>query len=252
VFGYVVHSGQYEYIQEMLAMSFRRPEHYAELFLLIAACYVVGRFRNRDLFRPLLLLATALVAFRSLRDAWFVSIASAFVLAEAAGQARPQPAADIGNHPRSALATNLTYALAALAALGLSFGMAIRQGMSAATLMTVIDRVYPIRATSFVMDSHLQGPMYNSFNWGGFLIFNLRDQPVSIDPRVNAYGDELSSRSINTCNAIGWRDDPDLARSNFVLLERSTPLASALESDARFRIAYKDGLAVVFVRAQFR
>ncbi|MCU1316063.1 MAG: hypothetical protein JWN63_1385 [Candidatus Acidoferrum typicum] len=81
-FAYAVHTAQYQFNQEMLAMNFRRPEHFAELLLLVAACYVVGRFRSRDLFRPLLLLVTAFVAFHSLRDAWFVSIAAAFVLAE--------------------------------------------------------------------------------------------------------------------------------------------------------------------------
>jgi hypothetical protein len=251
-FSYAVHTAQYEFIQEMLAMNFRRPEHFVELFLLIAACYVVGRFRSRDLFRPLLLLVTALVAFRSLRDAWFVSIAAAFVLAEAAGQVQPQATVDFAAHRRTRLLTNLNYALAAVAALILSFGLAIRQGMSAPALMTVIDQVYPIRATEFVRDSHLPGPMYNSFNWGGFLIFNLREQPVSIDPRVNAYRDELPARSVNTVNAVRWRDDPDLARANFVLLERSAPLASALENDPRYRLAYKDHVAVIFVRAQTR
>jgi hypothetical protein len=69
---------------------------------------------------------------------------------------------------------------------------------------------------------------------------------------VNAYGDELTTRSLDTVNATGWQDDPDLARANFVLLERSARLATALEGDPRFRVAYKDHLAVVFVRAQYR
>ena len=153
---------------------------------------------------------------------------------------------------RTLLPANWNYALAAVAALVLSFGMATRQGMSAPALMGVIDQFYPIRATGFVMDAHLSGPMYNSFNWGGFLMFNLRDQPVSMDPRVNAYGEELCARSINTVNAIRWQEDPDLTRANFVLLERSAPLASALENDSRYRVVYKDHLAAVFVRAQFR
>jgi hypothetical protein len=236
----------------MLAMNFRRPEHFVELFLLIAACYVVGRSRGRDLFRPLLLLVTALVSFRSLRDAWFVSIAAAFVLAEAAGQAQSEVTPDLAGQPRIRLVTNLNYALAAVAALSLSFGLAARQGVSAPALMAVIDQIYPIRATEFVRDSRLSGPMYNSYNWGGFLIFNLREQPVSIDPRVDAYGDELATHSVNTVNAIRWQDDPELTRANFVLLERSAPLTSALESDPRFRLAYKDHLAVVFVREQGR
>jgi len=250
VAAYVIHTAQYQFNQEMLAMSFRRPEHFAELLLLIAAGYVVGRTSGKDLFRPALLLVTAFVSFRSLRDAWFVSIAAGFLLAEAAGQR--QPTADPEGLPRARRLMNLNYAAAGVAALTLSFGMAIRQGMSDSALMAIIDQVYPVRATEFVRDAHLAGPMYNSYNWGGFLIFNLREQPVSIDPRVDAYGDDLATRSVNTVNGLGWHDDPDLARSNFVLLERAVPLASALQSDPRYRVAYQDHLAVVFVRNQFR
>jgi hypothetical protein len=250
--GYAVHTAQYGFIQEMMAMNFRRPEHFVELILLIAACYVVGRSRGRDLFRPLLLLVTALVAFRSLRDAWFVSMAAGFVLAEAVGQAQLPTSTEFDGRRRTRLLTSLEFGLAAVTAIVLSFGMSIRQGMSAPALMSIIDQIYPIRATEFVRDSHLQGPMYNSFNWGGFLIFNLREQPVSMDPRVNAYSDELTTRAINTVSAIRWQEDPDLARANFVLLERSSALASALESDPRYRVAYKDHLSVVFVRALFR
>jgi hypothetical protein len=246
---YVLHSGQFQIVQEMLAMNFRRPEHYAELILLMAACYVLGRSRRRDLFRPALLLVTALISFRSLRDAWLISIAAGFVLAEAAGHAYSQ-AAEAKSEGRARRA--LLYGMAVAVALCVSFGLANLQGVNAQGLMTVIDHVYPVRATEFVRDSHLLGPMYNSFNWGGFLTFNLREYPVSIDPRGNAYSDELISRSVDTTNATDWKDDPDLARANFVLLERSARLAAALENDPRFRVAYKDHLAVVFVRAQFR
>jgi hypothetical protein len=245
---YALHSGQFQIVQEMLAMNFRRPEHYAELILLLAACYVLGRSRRRDLFRPALLLVTAVISFRSLRDAWFVSIAAGFVLAEAAGQAYSQ-AAEPQNEGRTRPA--LQYAMAVAVALFVSFGLANHQGANTQGLLAVIDRVYPIRATEFVRDSRLPGPMYNSFNWGGFLIFNLREQPVSIDSRGNAYSDELIARSVNTINAVGWQEDPDLSQANFALLERSAPLAAALEGDPRFRPAYKDDVAVVYVRAQY-
>lgn len=245
-FGYAVHTAQYQFNQEMLAMNFRRPEHYVELALLMAACYVLGRSGRRDLFRPVLLLVSALVAFHSLRDAWFVSIAASFVLAEAAGQGYSPATAESKEGGQTVLGLN--YALAAAVTLCVSFGLANHQGVNAPGLMAVIDRVYPIRATEFVRDSHLPGPMYNSYNWGGFLIFNLREQPVSIDPRVDAYGDDLATRSVNTVNAIRWQDDPDLSRANFALLERSAPLVSALENDPRYRLAYKDHIAAVFVR----
>jgi len=249
VFYYVLHSGQFQLVQEMLAMNFRRPAHYVELVLLMAACYAVGHSRRQDLFRPALLLLTAVVSFRAQRDAWFVSIAAGFVLAEAVSQGYAQ-AAEPQREGRTRLAAN--YALALAVALCLLFGLARHQGVNAQGLMRIISRVYPVGATQFVRNSHLPGPMYNSFDWGGFLIFNLREQPVSIDGRGNAYGDELITRSANTLNAIGWQDDPDLSRANLVLLQRSVPLASALEGDPHYRLAYKDDIAVVFVREQDR
>ena len=242
---YISHSLQYQLVQEMLSMNFRRPEHYVELLLLMAACYAVGHSRREDLFRPALLLVTAVVSFRSQRDMWFLAIAASFVLAEAVGQKYAQ-AAEPQREGRTRLV--LEYALAAALALFVSFGLARSQGANAQGLMARIGRTFPIGATGFVSDSHLPGPMFNSFNWGGFLIFNLREQPVSIDSRGNAYDDELIARSADTFNAVNWQDDPDLSRANFVLLERSAPLASALGSDPRYRLAYKDPIAVVFVR----
>src|SRR5207244_8018069 len=135
--GYVVHPAQYGFIQEMLAMNFRRPEHFVELFLALAACFVLGRSPRRDLFRPLLLLATALVSFRSLRDAWFVSIAAGFVLAEAAGQAYSRASKPQGEG-RSRRA--LQYAMAVAVALFVSFGLANHQGANTQSLMAVLAR----------------------------------------------------------------------------------------------------------------
>jgi len=249
VFYYILHSGQFQLVQEMLPMNFRRPEHYVELLLLMAACYAVGQSRREDLFRPALLLVSAVVSFRSQRDMWFVAIAASFVLAEAVSQKYAQ-AAEPQRENRIRLL--LQYALAAAVALSVSFGLAKSQGADLQGLMARIGRMYPVGATGFVSDSRLPGPMFNSFNWGGFLIFNLREQPVSIDSRGNAYDDELIARSANTFNAVHWQDDPDLSRAKLVLLERYAPLASALASDPRFRLAYQDPVAVVFVREQSR
>ena len=182
-----------------------------------------------------------------MRDSWFVSMAAGFVIAEAVGQARLGDAAeDTANRP---IRPVMQYALAAMLALGVSFGLAAQRGLSTPDLIAVIDRVYPIRATEFVSDAHLAGPIFNDFNWGGFLIFNLPGQPVSVDPRVDLYGDELVIRSIRTANAEpGWQTDPDLVRANVVLVQRWYPLTAALAADSHFRQVYQDPLAVVFVR----
>jgi hypothetical protein len=248
---YATQLNQYQVIQELRPIDFRRPEHYAQLLLLMSACFAVGKARRFNLFRAALLVATAAVSFRAMRDSWFVSIAAGFVLADAAGQ----PARDRHTDDRAVAAIRpaVLYSLAGVLALGVSFALASRHGMTVPELAGVIDRVYPLRATEFVRQSGLEGPMYNDFNWGGFLTSRLPDHPVAIDPRADLYDGALFAQSLRTANAApGWQKDPDLARANFVIIQRWFPLASALANDAQFRLVYQDHIAAVFVRGKPR
>ncbi|HKY22309.1 MAG TPA: hypothetical protein VJM31_13935 [Vicinamibacterales bacterium] len=247
-FNFAAHPAIYQVIQELSAMNFRRPEHYVQLLLLMAACFAAGRSRRIDLFLPLLLVVTAFVSFRSLRDSWFVSIAAGFVLAESArGGARKSGINPAGAQPLVRPA--IQYALAAVLAIGASFVMVTRQGITMPALAAVIDRVYPLRATDFIRESGLKGPMYNDFNWGGFLIYRLPNHPVSMDSRTDLYGDELLAQSRRTNNATpGWQQDPHVTRANFILIQNWYPLAAALANDRQFRLVYRDHIAVIFVR----
>jgi hypothetical protein len=238
---------QYQVIQELGAINFRRPEHFAQLLLLMVACFAVGRSPRDDIFRPLLLIVTAVVSFRAMRDSWFVSMASGVVIAEALGRSVVHVAASADSKP--VVRPAIQYAIAAILALGVSYEVARREGISMPALATVIDRHYPLRATEFIERAKLKGPMYNDFNWGGFLILRLPDYPVSIDPRADLYDTALFAQSLKTANAApGWQQDPDVVRANFILIQRWFPLAAALANDTRFRLVYQDHIAAVFER----
>lgn len=243
---YATQIGHYQVIQELGALNFRRPEHFVQLWLVMAACVAAGRSRRFDLFRLLLLAFSAAVSFRAMRDSWFVSMAAAFVLAEIVGDTR---AAAEERDSTPVVRPAVLYALAAVLALGVAFTLARRQGMSTPELATVVDRVYPLRATEFIRQAGLNGRMYNDFNWGGFLTYRLPEHPVSIDPRADLYDGELFAQSLRTANASpGWEKDPDVARADFVLIQRWFPLARALANDRQFRLVYEDHLATIFVR----
>ena len=236
----------YQVIQELGPLSFRRPEHFAQLLLLMAACVVLGRSARLDPFRSLLVGVTAVVSFRAMRDSWFVSIASAFVIAEGLGSSRSLGAS---HDVPPLIRPSVLYALAAALSLVVSFGLATRQGLSTRDLVAVIERIYPLGATEFVKQSRLEGPMYNDFNWGGFLMYRLPEHPVSIDPRADLYGHQIFARAQATARAEGWQSDPDVARANFLLIPRWYPLAAGLARDRRFRLIYQDHVAAVFARA---
>ena len=104
------------------------------------------------------------------------------------------------------------------------------------------------RACEEVQRHGYRGPLYNSFDWGGYLIWRLPHLRVSIDGRTNLHGEERIQWSLDTwAGRKGWREG-ELATARLVIAEASAPLASLLRTDGRFKLVYEDELAAVFVR----
>lgn len=51
--------------------------------------------------------------------------------------------------------------------------------------------VFPVEAVAWIKEHQPQGRMFNEYNWGGYLIWHLRDYPVFVDGRTDLYGDEI-------------------------------------------------------------
>jgi hypothetical protein len=194
----------------------------------------VVRRRPIDLFEIGLLVAAVVLAVRMNRDIWFVAVAAAAVM---------RPAAEAVNR------TWLVAALVIAAFLGVRL-------LNATGLIRSTDYVaaqaekYPVRAVQVIQAEGLPGPIYNDFDWGGYLIGNAPEYPVSIDGRTNLYGNERLLRSFNTWSTeTGWQDDPDFHTSRIVLAQQGQVLTSVLKQQPhRWRVVYEDGIAVVFAR----
>jgi hypothetical protein len=239
IFRYAGNTAQYVQIQELAAIGFRNTGDYAVLLLLMIACFVLGK-TCLDLFSGSLLLISAVLAFRSGRDVWFLSIAAACIISERLSRE------EVATEPLRKIVFQFTTTF--VIGFALVFAFMRSEGLDPQSIVSAIDAAYPIQATQYVSDHQLKGPMYNNFDWGGFLIFNLREYPVSIDGRNDYYGPENFARVQNTMNGSGWKSDSDLAKAGFVLMERSQPLARILAADPGFKLAYSDHLAVVFIR----
>jgi hypothetical protein len=116
------------------------------------------------------------------------------------------------------------------------------------SLPSKVYAVYPKKAVSWIKDNHPQGQMYNSYNTGGYLIWDLPDYPVFIDGRADLYGDEIMDQWRN----IDKGTDYSLTLLNewgvnFALLEPDLPIVMTLQS-AGWEVMFKDDLAVVLVR----
>ena len=239
IWGYLTKAGQWDQIVELLAPDFRRPAHYVELLMAGWAAWSLGARRTHSLFRISLLIVSAIISFHAIREAWMVAIVASFLIAESEAGIK-----DFGKLDIPVIAT------AAALALAISLAAQVQVGFTNQKLIAELDRTFPVRAVSFVADTHPPGPIYNSMNWGGYLIFNLREYPVAMDGRNEAYGGDISESNRVADGLPGWKQDKTFASSNLVLIEKNFPLARLLSADSDFKLVYADHLAKVFIRVR--
>jgi hypothetical protein len=123
------------------------------------------------------------------------------------------------------------------------------RGVSEEELGKFVASKFPAAAAQEVERARYQGPLYNSLNWGGYLIWRLPRLPVALDGRTNIFGDERTERSLATWSGQrDWQSDPELEASGVVIADPNTPLASLLHFDPRFKLVYEDAVATVFVK----
>jgi hypothetical protein len=230
-------SGVLNRLTELTALPFRRMDDWCVLLLALAAAGVLARARRIAFFESGLFLFAVLVSFRAQRDLWVVVIAACVILA----------AGLKGDEANRSLVTKFAVPLIALGtvlAVLLSFRML---HVSNARLRGDLAGELPVRAVEVVKEKGWSGPLYNDYNWGGYLIWALR-LPVSIDGRAALHGDERIERFNATWNGQpGWAADPDLAKAGLVIAPVTMPLTQLLRMDPRFELTYEDKLAAVFV-----
>ncbi|MEO8610817.1 MAG: hypothetical protein ABI690_23170 [Chloroflexota bacterium] len=108
----------------------------------------------------------------------------------------------------------------------------------------------PVKVTEHLAAEHPTGPMFNSYNWGGYLMYFLPEYPVFVDGRTDLYGDDfLSNDYLKTATGgPGWRETLDKYKVNLVVVEAQSGLASNLREEPGWKLDYEDKMAVVFVR----
>jgi hypothetical protein len=241
VLEYASQQGPFRFVNELRALEFRELPDWVMLALGAAAAFALGRRRCLDTFQALLLAVAAVFAFRSRRDLWFLVVASLAVLATA-DRGPVLEAARLRLTLRRCLALGVL--LAGVAAL-----VAWCRDLREERLRDTVAEVFPARAAAVVAERGWAGPLFNDFNWGGYLIWSLPHLPVALDGRTNLHGDERIVRIGNTwAGGPGWQDDPDLAAAGVVLADAQSPLAALLAGDGRFTLVHEDPLARVFVR----
>jgi len=232
-------TGAYQFLSELQAISFRDYTNWAVLGLTVWAAYLLGKKVEARPFPVLMLMTGVFLSFRSLRDIWFVVLSAVIIIATS----RPAPSA--GNRFKIKKAQIPI----AAAIVGIIVILLVRkQKLTEEGLTDAVAKVYPAAAVEIVKTRGYSGPLYNHYNWGGYLIRHLPHLLVSMDGRNQIYGDERVERSIKTWNgARDWADDPELSQARLVIADVNMPLASLLRCDKRFNLVYEDDVAALFI-----
>ena len=238
VYGYSKAKFIYTIIVELQPLTFQAYNHYSELLLTSLGFLAVGWQKKVDPFKLLLMSVASIVAYRTMRDAWFVCLPAAACIADfPAGETERDP---LESWRENAIVAAAVVVLLVLFARGTDFNT---RGLDRA-----ISSQFPVNAVNFLRRDPPRGPLYNNFNWGGFLTWYMPEYPVAVDGRTDLYGDELDKLFSDTENAEkAYKTNPYLDEAGVVLLASGLPLAKILTVDPRFKLIYQDDIATVFV-----
>jgi hypothetical protein len=222
-------------INELQSLSFRHPSEWALLACALAAAWAIGYRRRVRLLWFCGLVLGVYLGFHSRRDGWFLVVTALTIIVDREPDA--ERGQDLPKTPWGLLAA--VY----LACCSLPFFL------HEARFENAVANSFPVRAVAFIKSQKYAGPIFNSFGWGGFLIQNLREYPVSMDGRAPVHGAQRILRNIDTCNGMAtWKDDPELTSAGLVIVDLGRPLCSLLQLDPRFEKVYADKVAMVFVK----
>jgi len=236
------------HFSEMASMSFRRPQDYVLMLLVMMAFLALGRKRSLEPFELLVLLAGTALAFRIQRDAWLVVLPAIAVLSTTSFS---------GHHesgPQQMTVRTWEWGTVAVAAAVVLAIAAVRlPGRDA--LMDRIGQNLPVKACVYIVSNNLPAPLFNEYSWGSFLTWYLPEYPVVVDSRVELYSDDVLAKYFDVVGGKERLDsDPMVARAGTLLLARNSAMAKALRNlpalSSQYRLVYSDEMANVFVPAR--
>ncbi|PJF40998.1 MAG: hypothetical protein D6737_02405 [Chloroflexi bacterium] len=117
------------------------------------------------------------------------------------------------------------------------------------TVTAAQEQFLPVHVAEYLNEHQPPGPIFNSYNWGGYLMFAAPSYPVFVDGRTDLYGDEFLTTYLQTARAgDNWRETLDEFGINSIVVEVNSGLGRAIREEPGWRLDYEDEMAVVFVR----
>jgi hypothetical protein len=233
-----------QFIQEWFSPDFHLSE-WQPLAWMILALMGFGLL-SRKASSPTWIMLTLVFGYAgliSMRNVPLFAIAAAPVLSEQIGAlVQIEPGRPLNGRLLTWL-NPLALAIVLLAA-GLRFGSVV--GGQTETEQTK----FPVQAVNWILQNHPAGRLFNSYGWGGYLIWRMYPQyPVYIDGRADLYGDQFIYSYLSLYNAEpGWGDKLAAQNVGIILVEPNAPLANALQLSPDWAVAFRDKSSVLYIR----
>jgi hypothetical protein len=237
-------------IAEWFSPDFHRAEFLPVLAMLIATLVFPLLTAQRTRPRSILLVcASAYATLQSVRLIPIFALIATPLLADHAVafmQARSWNfrSSDQTHHRMSKLAFNAAIAVVLIVSVCVQVRRVVlsQPDSEAAT--------FPAAAVSFLREHRPPGPLFNDYNWGGYLIWKLYPADrVFIDGRADLYGDEFMDQYSATYNLTGdWQRTLNRWQIASVMVPSQSALATALPATGSWKPVFRDPLAVVLAR----
>ncbi len=238
-----------QYIQEWQSPNFHQLEVQPFLWLLLAVLFAFGLSRQRPAATELLLVGGfAYLALLAGRNIALFALAAVPPLARHAYSALLPVAERFGpskplSTPIAARLNLVLFALALLAA-----GIKSAAPLSPSFNEAAIAEHLPVQAVAYLNDQQLEGPLFNDYSWGGYILWELYPAyKTFVDGRTDLFEDEILEDYLEAWRAgPGWEQVFDKWEIQVAFLPLEAPLVRALESDGWIR-TFSDTRAVVLL-----
>ncbi len=243
------------FIQEWASPDFHNLYEQPVLWLLFALLAVTGLARRRwDWTDVILVIVFGYSAFLARRNIAPFALIIAPVLSRRAQlvveavSAQVKLPASVRQELNPALTGVLNWLIVALVVVAALLKCAV--ALSPRMIDMGQRQAAPVRAVEWLKNASPRppGPLYNSYNWGGYLIWALPDEPVFADGRTDVYGEFLLDYVKVMYVRPGWQDVLDRYGVRLVLTERDSFLAAMLATQPEWRLAYSDDQAMIYIR----
>ncbi len=238
-----------DFIQEWAAPNFHELYQQPMVWMLLLTLVIIGwSGRRLDATDAALLVVFAYISFLARRNIGLFALICAPVLSRHAAALVSRYR--WGQRPMSKGVPLLNWIV--LIVIGLAALLKVIWPITSVAQQQAEDKILPASAANWIVEHQPVGKLFNSYNWGGYLLWRLwPEYPIYTDGRTDVYANAFLQEYLKI--VTGQLDAPALFDERgikLVMIEQESPLVAQLLESGRWQAAYRDDKAAVLTRRE--